>query len=134
MKRIIMLVLLTALCLLASNSYAAFSRDDVGTTGAPFLKIGVGARAIGMGEAYGGLADEVNAIYWNPAGLVNVQRRELSFMHAAWFASINYEYVAYAQKLGIGTLGFAFNYLSYSLISRLIPREYNIDPGIFMFG
>ena len=34
-----------------------------------FLKLGVGARALGMGGAFVGLADDASAGYWNPAGL-----------------------------------------------------------------
>lgn len=118
-KIIIVLSICLSITALNKECEGAFTRDDIGTTGAPFLKIGVGARAIAMGEAYGALADEVNAIYWNPAGLINIQRREISFMHAAWFDSINYEYVAFAEKTTFGAIGFAFNYLSYGAIPRI---------------
>jgi hypothetical protein len=70
-----------------------------GTSGAPFLKIGIGARAVGMGEAFCGLADDINAIYWNPAGLVQIENREFEAMHINWLLDINYEYVAYAQRI-----------------------------------
>lgn len=36
---------------------------------------GLGARAIGMGGAFVGLADDWTAIYWNPAGLSHVSER-----------------------------------------------------------
>ena len=49
-------------------------------TGANFLKIGVGARAIGMGSAYTAVANDATAIYWNSAGLSRLSKRELSFM------------------------------------------------------
>ncbi|PIP39595.1 hypothetical protein COX18_09635, partial [Candidatus Desantisbacteria bacterium CG23_combo_of_CG06-09_8_20_14_all_40_23] len=34
---------------------------------------GIGARGVGMGGAFIGLADEWTAIYWNPAGLTQLQ-------------------------------------------------------------
>ena len=37
--------------------------------GAAFLKLGVGARAVGMGGAYTAIADDVNSMGWNPAGI-----------------------------------------------------------------
>ena len=37
---------------------------------AHFLRFGVGARAMGMGGAFVAVADDVNAAYWNPAGLI----------------------------------------------------------------
>ena len=38
---------------------------------------GVGVRAMAMGGAYSGVADDFTAIFWNPAGLVQVQDREV---------------------------------------------------------
>jgi hypothetical protein len=37
--------------------------------GAAFLKIGVGARALGMGGSFAAVADEAGVGYWNPEGL-----------------------------------------------------------------
>ena len=52
-----------------------------GTTAADVLNIPVGARAIGMGEAYTAQADDVSSLYWNPAGLALMQERQASFMY-----------------------------------------------------
>lgn len=41
----------------------------------------IGCRPQGMGGAYVAIVDDVNAIYWNPAGLVNVKSKELGFMY-----------------------------------------------------
>jgi hypothetical protein len=38
---------------------------------------GVGVRAMGMGGAFVGVADDFTAMYWNPAGLAQMQRREV---------------------------------------------------------
>ncbi|MDI6839834.1 MAG: UPF0164 family protein [bacterium] len=50
-----------------------------------FMEIGVGARALGMGNAFVALADDPTAFYWNPAGLVRVKNRELFLMHSEDF-------------------------------------------------
>ncbi|MDX2287180.1 MAG: UPF0164 family protein [Bacteroidia bacterium] len=64
-----------------------------------FLKIGIGARAFGMGNVQTALADDVTAGYWNPAGLASanaLQYPELSLMHASYFANIaNYNYIGF---------------------------------------
>ena len=55
----------------------------------PFLKIGVGAKAMGMGGAFVSLADDGTAPYWNPAGLgleENQEKRQVAFM-GAFFGS-----------------------------------------------
>ncbi len=55
---------------------------------AEFLKIGVGARALGMGGAFVSLADDASATYWNPAGLVGLETREALGMHATQFDGV----------------------------------------------
>ncbi|MBC7185606.1 MAG: PorV/PorQ family protein [Calditrichaeota bacterium] len=77
-----------------------------GTTCAQFLKIGVGARATAMGEAFVATANDVNAIYWNPAGLTQLQGNQATFMHVEWLADISYDFAALAVPLGnAGTVG-----------------------------
>ncbi|MFA5975339.1 MAG: PorV/PorQ family protein [Elusimicrobiota bacterium] len=82
-----------------ASVYAA----DSGTTSANFLKLGVGPRAIAMGEAQVGLADDVFAMYWNPAGLAQLQVQEAGFTHTQHFQDVTEQYAAYAyphQTLG----------------------------------
>ena len=55
---------------------------------AEFLKIGVGARATGMGGAFVSLADDATASYWNPAGLALLPSREAMGMHASQFGGV----------------------------------------------
>jgi len=72
---------------------------------AQFLKIGTGARAIGMGGAFTAVADDISAISWNPAGLSNLTRREAGLMHAELAAETRYDFLGYSQPLKRGTLG-----------------------------
>jgi hypothetical protein len=48
---------------------------------AEFLKVGVGARAMGMGGAFVALANDATASYWNPAGLAQLREAEFSLVH-----------------------------------------------------
>ncbi len=43
-----------------------------------FANLGSGARAMGMGGAYVGVADDFSAIYWNPAGLGQIHQFEFT--------------------------------------------------------
>ena len=80
----------------------AYSRGvdyNAGTVGAIFLRLGVGARAIGMGNTFTAIADGINATYGNPAGVINLRVPEANLMHNKWLADINYGYLGYAQPL-----------------------------------
>ena len=126
------LLLLVISCFLSATVYAGlFSKEEAGTAGAQFLKIGCGVRAIGMGEAYTGVADEVNAVYWNPAGLNHVKNIQVSAMHAVWLEEMNYDYFAYAHPLSLlgGVIGVSINYLSIGGMDRL--DEYGVVDGTF---
>lgn len=83
---------------------------SLGSTAASFLKLGVGPRPVAMGEAFTGLADDVNAIFYNPAGLGLLKRQELTLMHNELFSGVRQEWLAYAHPSGRwGTLGVSAN-------------------------
>lgn len=63
----------------AALAAAAPSRAAPGAVGADYLKIGAGARPAALGEAYAGLADDVYAADYNPAGLAGLRRQEAAF-------------------------------------------------------
>ncbi len=67
---------------------------------AAFVDIGYGARPMGMGGAYTGLSDDVNAIFWNPAGLTLVRESQLTVMYTRQMALIPYGLGAYTTRLG----------------------------------
>jgi len=86
MKRI---ALLLAILTMLSGAALGEQFAKVGTFGGQFLKIGVSARATGMGSAYTGVADDANSVFWNPGGLVNVVTNEVDINHVEWPADIN---------------------------------------------
>lgn len=79
---------------------------------ASFLDIGVGARALGMGGAYTALADDANSLYWNPAGLAKLEKREFTASHAEMYESTRLDFLAYAHPTSQGTLSAGLTYLS----------------------
>ena len=89
--------------------------SKVGTVSSTFLEIGVGARAVAMGSAFVAIANDVTAIYWNPAGLARMTNSEATFMHANWFVDTKFDYASLALYLGdIGTLAMQFTSLAVS--------------------
>ncbi len=84
----------------------------VGTSAANFLKIGIGPRAIAMGEAHVGLANDVYAAYWNPAGLANLKVQEAGFVQNQYVEDISEQFLAYAfPQAALGTFAGSLSYL-----------------------
>lgn len=83
----------------AAPSLHADINDGAGTVGAAFLKIEGGSRPAGLGGAFAGLANDINTIFWNPAGLTAVNDRELTAMQHFSFAEINNQTIGYAQRI-----------------------------------
>ncbi len=97
--------------MLCRYSYA-FAGSASGTSAYQFLQLGVGARPAAMGEAFAGVSGDVNAVYWNPAGLARIERLELSMTHAVWLQDITYSNIAYGRPALGGAIGAGFNRLS----------------------
>ena len=111
-----LLAALALVALAAGPARAQFSlgTQRAGTSSGTFLKIGVGARAVGLGESFVAVANDPTAIFWNPAGLASMQRQEIAFNHVSWPGDINYEHIAYVlpvRRLG-GSLAFQLGALS----------------------
>ena len=109
--------LLIITLILAAIPAAAQNTDiheNAGTRAMTFLKIGIGAKAMGMGESHVAATDDLYASYWNPAGLARLQQPQLALMHNEWFAGINHEFIGFALPVGdIGTVGASANFLSF---------------------
>jgi len=91
----------------------------VGTTAATFLSIPVGARALGMGGAFVGLADDASAMYWNPGGIARLAQNEALFVHANWIADISFNYGGVVLPVqDIGTFGLNFTSLTMADMER----------------
>ncbi len=103
------LILTVFFAIIAFPAFAADIHADAGTTGAAFLKIEAGSRPAGMGGAFAGLANDVNTIYWNPAGLTAVGERQFTAMQNFSIADISNQFLGYAQRFGgKGTWGVSF--------------------------
>jgi hypothetical protein len=93
--------------------------SGVGTTAASFLKIGVGARALGMGEAYATQAEDITGLYWNAAGLARLNRIQILLNHFDYIHDLYYDFGGVAVPLGsLGTFGFFIQYLGMPDIER----------------
>ncbi|MDI6738982.1 MAG: hypothetical protein QME74_01285, partial [Candidatus Edwardsbacteria bacterium] len=66
-----------------------------------YMSLGAGARPAGLGDAFSSLADDANAVYWNPAGLVQVKSPEVTWMHSDMNFGTAFDYVSAGTPLVI---------------------------------
>ncbi len=98
MKKISKLIFITFLI-----SGIIFAQDDfkrVGKSGFGFLKISPSARAAGMGDAFTAIADDVTTIFYNPAGLTNLDKFVFNFNHTDWIVNSSIISGAIAKPFG----------------------------------
>jgi len=78
---VVPVVVLLAIMVLSGLTFAQFEvKPPLAATS--FVGAGFGARAIGMGGAFVAVADDATAVFWNPAGLAQLERPELSMVMA----------------------------------------------------
>ncbi len=85
-------------------------------TGLPFLKIGLGARQAGMGNAFTGVGNDLFTIYWNPGGLGHIRRWQWGVSYNKWFADIYQANIGFCKQFRFlgsrkTSLGVLINYL-----------------------
>lgn len=115
-----------ALAALAVTVAAAENRT--GTAGVAAFKIPAGARPAALGGAFVGLADDLNAVTWNPAGLAELHAPEIALLHAQYFVDTTYESIGCGAPLAAGgSLAASLNLLDYGRL----PRNLETPNGLF---
>ena len=124
MKKILSFFLVLGTCSLSAQTVRKYSNE--------FLNIGVDAAALGMSNTAVSFTADVNAGYWNPAGLTHLKDHQVAAMHANYFANIaQYDYLAYASPIddrsswGISMIRFGVDDILNT--TELIDNQGNID-------
>ncbi|KAF5409819.1 MAG: hypothetical protein C5S43_06020 [Candidatus Methanocomedens sp.] len=128
MKRtsMILATALVAFLLFPAIAEAAFAKT--GTSGAQFLKIGIGSRGVAMGGAFVATADDPSAAYWNPGALVRVPGTQFQFSGTQMYADILYGYgIVTHEFAGVGTAALQFGLLTSGDMYRTTVENPNGD-------
>jgi hypothetical protein len=104
---------------------------EAGTSGFLFLRLGNGARASGMGEAFTAVADDATAIYYNPAGMANIEGVDLNVSHTEWLQDIRFEQVSVVNEMLGGAVGLSFTGLYYGSMDRYPDYPALVPDGTF---
>ncbi len=124
MKKTILIIFISTQLTVSSQTVRKYSNE--------FMSIGVDAAALGMANAVTSNTADVNAGYWNPAGLMRLENKQIALMHASYFANIaQYDYAAYAAPIddqsawGISAIRFGVDNILNT--TQLIDAQGNID-------
>ena len=108
---------------------ASYAANDFGLPG-EFMNFGVGARSMAMGRAFTGVADDVDSIFWNPAGLATFRSNQITLQYSPMPLGGAHQYLAYAQPIyNMGNVGLGI----INLTSGDVPRTdiNNIEVGSY---
>ena len=117
----------------------------VAKAGFKFMDVEIGARAAGMGEAFSLVGDNAEAIFYNPAGIAQVEKKfDLSVSDVEWIAETKVYAVGLVANLGnFGNLGFSalstdFGDVIGTIIDPSVPEGYsetgNLDLAAYAAG
>jgi hypothetical protein len=124
-KKFFVLLIFALSSLLTNAQVSKYSNE--------FLSLGIGARGLAMSNTMTALSDDVTAAYWNPAGLVRMQKPyQLAAMHAEYFAGIaKYDYIGAGYKID-NKQAVAFSWIRFGVdnimnTTELIDKQGNFD-------
>ena len=129
MRKVIVAVGLIGL-LLPGVAGAANIFEKVGTFDGQFLKIGIGARAEGMGGAFVAVSDDASALYWNAAGIARIDpdKAELMLNHTQWVADLQLEQIGYVFHLKRFPGAFGIHARALTMKPMVETTAYQPDP------
>ncbi len=125
MKQFLLVILTLALSLpapAAAQEETRYSEDP--------LLLGAGARPLGMGSAFVAISDDATAVYWNPAGLERLRRRELQIQHAEQFGgTVNHDVFTLGGPSLLGGFGVGLTRLGVDGVKITTLEDPALAPG-----
>ncbi len=98
---------------------AGDANKNAGTSSFSFLKIDIGSRAVAMGGAYTGLANDEEALYYNPAGLVTMEGKRFIAGYHNYFIDLQSGFLGYIHPLGENrAFALSSSYLSFGTFTQ----------------
>ncbi len=126
-------ILLFLLCLIFPPALS-FAAGTAGTSGAAFLELGVGSRALGMGEAFTAETNDLSTIYYNPAGLGSMQYPMISVMHSELALDSRFENASFCLPVKEGYLGISNSFFWVPPFEKIDENGNSAGDVTFMNG
>ena len=127
MKKISSISIAALLLVVFATGIVTAQTRKAGINAAAFLKVGVGARQIGMGSAVTSTNGDVTNMFWNPAGVaLHDEKAQVSFTYNSWIGGLTQNAVAASYNMeNIGTLGIGV--MTFGMSG--IPADRDVYPG-----
>jgi hypothetical protein len=104
---IVLLLMNMAIC----QNTTVGTMEQIGTSMANFLKIGIGAREVAMGGAAVADCDNVSALFWNPGALDRMPQNEVLVQQTQWLVNSQIYFLGAGFKIsGLGAIGLSLEY------------------------
>jgi hypothetical protein len=133
------ILLTAAVAAVLAAGPAARAADDAGVPGG-FLRFGASARSLALGNAVGGMADDVATAYWNPAGLAQLRTMEITAMGATMYDDTRYTFFSLGMPTeGWGTFALGGTFTNSGEFERStwdmdLDETFSEKEGIFSLG
>jgi hypothetical protein len=111
--------------------FARLHAGEAGTSGFLFLRLGNGARAGAMGEAFTAVADDATGISYNPGGMAGADGVDLNVTHSEWLLDMRFEQVSVVNEMLGGAVGFNFTGVYYGAMDRYSDYPALVPDGTF---
>jgi hypothetical protein len=143
MKILVRSLILSLLTVAVLGTAMARDNDKAATTGATFLKLGVGARAAALGNSVVGSSIDAGGLYWNPAALGMVKNTDVMLGYDKWFEKMQHGYLGIAMPGSMGTTSLGVIYFNSGPMTRteaapsggyVDKGEYSNTDAALMFG
>lgn len=127
-SRFILSIALISLMLFSGSLFADYNHA------APFLRMGVGARALGMGKAFTAVSNDAFAGYWNPAGLTTLEKNiEIGFTYSANM-SVDRQYNNFGLGWKFGNMGVGLTWINAGMSDIQAYNENNVKRETFNYS
>lgn len=136
MKRLLIILLISCLAKINVNAQLipVLGSQRAGTSSLQFLKIGVGGRATGMGESFVAVANDITALYWNPAGLMQFKENGVHFSHSEWLVDLKHEFFGGVYRFGNNAAGISITSLHTAAMEKTTEFQPTGTGEYFKYG
>ncbi len=119
MRFLILFLSISLVLIYISSAEAIDIHNQAGTSSFDFLKIEPGARPAGMGNAFTAIANDGNCLYWNPAGLTQLENKQFTTTYVNYLVDVKGGLIGYTEPLNDKySFGFGAVYWSSGSIER----------------